>query len=79
MTKINDPKLKASEIERFDRNLENFAKLTPDLALYHRFQGILESQIATLQCVGLLTSQGAVKLHEKMAVIMRETKGKTSQ
>nr|WP_245729642.1 hypothetical protein [Pseudomonas benzenivorans] len=68
---MTDPKLKANELARFARNLENFAKTNPGEALYYRFQGILESQIVTLQCCGVITSQGAVKLHEQMAAIVR--------
>lgn len=69
-TKV-DSALKKSELERFKKNLDNFAKTSPEDALYHRFQGILESQIVTLQCCGVITSQGAVKLHEQMATVIR--------
>ena len=59
--------LRASEIERFERNLENWLKLTPADAMYHRFQGMLESQIVTLKICGVISSQGAVKLHLRMS------------
>lgn len=64
--------LRASEIERFERNLENWLKVGPTEAIYHRFQGILESQIVTLQLCGVITSQGAVKLHVRMGDARRE-------
>jgi len=51
-----DDALKDSELARFARNLENFAKLHPEEQLYHRFQGILEGQIVTLQACGVITS-----------------------
>lgn len=66
-----DKKLKESELERFARNLENFAKTNPDEALYHRFYGILESQIVTLQCCGVITRHNAIKLHLQMAEIAK--------
>lgn len=69
-----DKSLRASELERFARNLENFAKTNPDEAMYHRFYGILESQIATLKCCGVITSQGAVKLHLQMAEVVHTKK-----
>lgn len=50
--------LKASELARFDRSLDSFAKTSPEEAMYHRFYGILESQIVTLQCCGMITRQG---------------------
>ncbi len=65
--------LKASEIERFERNLANWVKLNPDEAMYHRFQGILESQIVTLQMCGVVTSNGAVKLHQRMSDAAKAT------
>jgi hypothetical protein len=65
-----DKSLKVSELERFARNLENFAKTNPDEAMYHRFYGILESQIVTLQCCGVITGPGAVKLHQQMADVV---------
>ncbi|MFY0750970.1 hypothetical protein [Pseudomonas sp. NFX5] len=65
--------LRASEIERFERNLANWLKLDPAEAMYHRFQGILESQIVTLQICGVITSQGAVKLHVRMSEARRKT------
>lgn len=40
--------------------------------MYHRFQGILESQIVTLQICGVITSQGAVKLNMRMGEARRE-------
>lgn len=64
--------MRASEVERFERNLANWLKLDPAAAIYHRFQGILEGQIATLQNCGVITSQGAVKLHTRMAEAIRE-------
>lgn len=77
MSKSNPPHpLRASEIERFERNLENWLKLTPADAMYHRFQGMLESQIVTLKICGVITSQGAVKLHLRMSEARR---GKDSE
>jgi hypothetical protein len=35
--------------------------------MYHRFQGMLESQIVTLQICRVITSQGATKLHVRMS------------
>lgn len=67
--------LRASEVERFERNLENWLKLEPSDAMYHRFQGILESQIVTLQICGVITSQGAVKLNIRMGEARREKDG----
>jgi hypothetical protein len=64
--------LRASEIERFERNLSNWLKLDPSEAMYHRFQGILESQIVTLHICGVITSQGATKLHLRMSDAKRE-------
>jgi hypothetical protein len=64
--------LRVSEIERFERNLSNWLKLDPAEALYHRFQGILEGQIVTLQICGVITSQGAVKLHVRMSEARRK-------
>lgn len=64
--------LMASELDRFERNLAQWLKLSPAEAAYHRFQGILESQIVTLQICGVITSQGTVKLHTRMAEAMRE-------
>ncbi|VXC43367.1 hypothetical protein [Pseudomonas sp. 9Ag] len=64
--------LRASEVERFEQNLANWLKLAPSDAMYHRFQGILESQIVTLQICGVITSQGAVKLHVRMGEARRE-------
>jgi hypothetical protein len=64
--------LRASEVERFERNLANWLKLDPSDAMFHRFQGILESQIVTLQVCGVITSQGAVKLHVRMGEARRE-------
>ncbi|NVL49880.1 hypothetical protein F2S72_09020 [Pseudomonas syringae pv. actinidiae] len=64
--------LRASEIERFERNLANWLKLDPEDAMYHRFQGMLESQIVTLQICGVITSQGATKLHVRMGEARRE-------
>lgn len=64
--------LRASEIERFERNLENWLKTHPNEAAYHQFHGILTSQIVTLQICGVITSQGAVKLHMRMSEARRE-------
>lgn len=64
--------LKVSELERFERNLANWLKLDPAEAMYHRFQGILEGQIATLQICGVITSHGAVKLHTRMGNALRD-------
>lgn len=64
--------LRASEVERFERNLANWLKTDPSDASYHRFQGILESQIVTLQICGVITSQGAVKLSMRMGKARRE-------
>lgn len=64
--------LRAIELERFERNLANWLKLDPDHAVYHRFQGMLESQIVTLQICGVITSQGATKLHVRMGEARRE-------
>ncbi|WP_337058296.1 hypothetical protein [Pseudomonas sp. USHLN015] len=66
-----DNSLKVSGLARFARNLENFSKTSPEDAMYHRFHGILEGQIVTLQCCGVITSQGAVKLHEQMLEVIR--------
>jgi hypothetical protein len=65
-----DETLKASELERFARNLENFAKTNPDEAMYHRFYGISESQAATLQCCSVITRHSAVKLHQQIAEVV---------
>jgi hypothetical protein len=64
--------LRASEMERFERNLANWLKLDPSDATYHRFQGMLESQIVTLQICGVITRQGAVNLHVRMGEAKRE-------
>lgn len=66
--------LKASELARFERNLENFVKLDPAEAMYHRFQGIVESQIVTLQLCGVITRQGAMKLHARVAEAIQAKK-----
>lgn len=71
-TKKPQHPLRASELDRFERNLANWLKLDPAEAMYHRFQGILESQIVTLQICGVITSQGAVKLHTCMGNALRE-------
>lgn len=76
---MTDESLKVSELARFAKNLENFAKTSPEDAMYHRFHGILESQIVTLQCCGVITRQGAVKLHEQMAEVIRAKRGTTQQ
>lgn len=64
--------LRASEIERFERNLANWLKLDAVDAMYHRFQGILESQITTLQICGVITRQGAVNLLMRMGEARQE-------
>lgn len=64
--------LRASEVERFERNLANWLKLDPSDAMYHRFQGMLESQIVTLQNCGVITRQGAVNLHARMGKARRD-------
>lgn len=71
-TKEPQHPLRASELNRFERNLAQWLKLDPAEAAYHRFQGILESQIVTLQICGVITSQGAVKLHTRMDEAMRD-------
>lgn len=58
--------LQVSEIERFERNLANWLKLEPADEMYHRFQGMLESQIATLQICQVITRHRAVKLLMRM-------------
>lgn len=74
-----DESLKVSELARFARNLENFAKTSPEEAMYYRFHGILESQIATLQCCGVITRQGAIKLHQQMAEVIRAKRDDAQQ
>lgn len=74
-----DETLKDSELKRFARNLENFAKTNPGEEMYYRFHGILEGQIGTLQCCGVITRQGAVKLHQQMADVIRSKRGDTQQ
>jgi hypothetical protein len=74
-----DENLKASELERFARNLENFAKTNPGEEMYYRFHGILEGQIVTLECCGVITRQGAVKLHQQMAEVVRSKRVATQQ
>ncbi|WP_241149518.1 hypothetical protein [Pseudomonas viridiflava] len=64
--------LRTSEIERFEQNLANWLKLAPAEAMYHRFQGVLERQIVTLQICGVITSQGAAKLHIRMSESRRK-------
>ena len=64
--------LRASELERFERNIANWLKLDPAEAMYHRFQGMLESQIVTLQICGVITQQGAVKLLTRMGEAGRD-------
>ncbi|SFG78892.1 hypothetical protein SAMN05444062_101423 [Pseudomonas syringae] len=67
--------LQASEIERFERNLANWLKLDPSDAIYHRFQGMLESQIATLQICQVITRRGAVKLLMRMGEVRLQEDG----
>ncbi|WHF37150.1 hypothetical protein [Aeromonas salmonicida] len=71
-TKAQQNPLRASELDRFERNLEQWLKLDPTEAAYHRLQGSLESQIVTLQICGVITSQGAVTLHTRMGEAMRD-------
>jgi hypothetical protein len=59
-------------LDRFERNLEQWLKLDPAEAAYHRLQGSLESQIVTLQICGVITSQGAMTLHTCMGEAMRD-------
>lgn len=65
--------LQASELERFERNLVNWLKTDPSDAMYHRFQGILESQISTLQICGVISSRSATKLLARMTESMRKS------
>lgn len=71
MKDLKSQELRTSEIARFERNLANWLKLDPADALYHRFQGILDSQIVTLQICGVITSQGATKLRVRMVDAVR--------
>lgn len=70
-TKAHQHPLRASELDRFERNLAQWLKLDPADAAYHRLQGSLESQIVTLQICGVITSQGAVTLHTRMGEAIR--------
>lgn len=72
MAKKPSHPLRASEIERFERNLTNWLKLDAADAMYHRFQGMLESQIVTLQICGVITRHGAMKLLMRMGDVRRE-------
>jgi len=65
--------LQASELARFERNLENWLKTDPSDAMYHRFQGMLESQIATLQICGVISNRGAAKLFARITESMRKS------
>lgn len=71
-TKRSPHPLRASEIERFERNLANWLELAPSDAMYHRFQGMLESQIMTLQICGVITRSESLKLLEKMGEARRK-------
>ncbi|WP_113725288.1 hypothetical protein [Aeromonas caviae] len=71
-TKAHQHPLRASELDRFERNLAQWLKLDPTEAAYHRLQGSLESQIVTLQICGVITSLGAVTLHTRMCEAMRD-------
>jgi len=71
MSKGKPQDLKTSELARFERNLENFAKLNPEEALFHRFQGIVESQVVTLQLCGIITQNEAIKLHLRLGEVLR--------
>lgn len=71
-TKAHQHPMRASELDRFERNLEQLLKMDPKEAAYHRLQGGLESQIVTLQICGVITSQGAVTLHTRMSEAMRD-------
>lgn len=55
-----------SEIERFERNLANWLKCEKGTEAYARWQGMLEAQVVTLQIVGVITRQGAIKLNVRM-------------
>jgi len=61
-----------AKLKGFERNLSNWLNLDPAEAMYHRFQGMLESQIATLQICEVITRQGAVKLLTRMCEARRE-------
>lgn len=54
--------VKTSELMRFEKNLSNWLKLDPVDAMHHRFRGILESQIITLQNCGVISQQEGVQL-----------------
>ncbi len=71
-TKKPQHPMMASELDRFERNLTQWMKLDPKDAAYHRFEGILESQIVTLKICGVITSQRALKLLVRMGEAMRE-------
>lgn len=71
-----DPELREREIERFNRNLENFAKTTPDQAAYHRYQGMLENQVVTLMNCGVITRNASIKLFEQISLVMRSTQSR---
>ncbi|WP_341524399.1 hypothetical protein AABC73_29165 (plasmid) [Pseudomonas sp. G.S.17] len=68
-----DP-LRASELERFERNLANFVKCDPEDGMYHRFMGILESQAVTLLACGVITRQGSVELLVRISDAQLEIK-----
>ncbi|MGU5672988.1 hypothetical protein ACV1CZ_20090 [Aeromonas caviae] len=71
-TKKPQHPMMASELDRFERNLTQWMKQDPKDAAYHRFEGILESQIVTLKICGVITSQRALKLLVRMGEAMRE-------
>jgi hypothetical protein len=64
--------LRGAEVERFEKNLANWLKLDPSDSQYHRYQGMLESQVVTLQNCGVITSQGAVKLLTRMSNAIKD-------
>jgi hypothetical protein len=62
---VADKSLRVSELERFARNLENFAKTNPDEAMYHYFYGIwglgsngTESALKPSACPQTLVASG---------------------
>lgn len=64
--------MRGAEVERFEKNLANWLQLDPSDSQYHRYQGVLESQVVTLQNCGVITSQGAVKLLTRMSNAMKD-------
>lgn len=74
-----DAILKDSELARFARNLENFAKTGAGEDMYYRFHGILESQIVTLQNCKVITRHDAMKLHERMAEVIQSKRAEIGE